>query len=526
MQRPAAPYAPQQAGQSGRAAQKPVQQPVAKAGVSRIAKPAPAPAPVKKKRPKWLLPVCIAGGAAVIVALILVLVLTGNKGTETNGGVAQPTATPKPATTADVNNPGSATPRPAPTPAVTPTPASDLAGRYNIETIKAANGTTMDREAMKEVDIDVDNTYLLLNADMTGVLSLDNQAADITWSEDGTFRSEGEEYQFTWQGDQVEITMNIPDMDMAVTMMFRRVGGTQGGTENGMGGECGQSAKWSFDGVDTLRIYGSGQMDDYEYTTEIPWYNFKAMIEHVIIEQGITHIGRGAFYYCEMTDVQIPASVREISTYAFTNCKYLTSVTLQGSPITLGEEAFSGCSALTNVRFTGSVSEIDINAFWGCDATVSYPANDTSWNSFVGKDFGGTLTWIPSGSSSTTSVVNRYYSDKYSIAIPASWTGLYMLDADGDSLTLSHAASVNDGYGGHVFTINLYKKYSDFSDFPSYEVIGTLSKDGDDYIMVATYPTDVQFAPQYQSEYMQLYSSVYDVFQYVSGEGGYDFSYQ
>jgi uncharacterized repeat protein (TIGR02543 family) len=101
----------------------------------------------------------------------------------------------------------------------------------------------------------------------------------------------------------------------------------------------------------TLTISGTGYMRDYDVTssdpTYTPWYGYRSSITRVIVEDGVTDIGGGAFYGCTgLTSVTIPNSVTSIGSGAFSSCVGLTLVTsLTEVPPTLGTSAFVGVNA-------------------------------------------------------------------------------------------------------------------------------------------------------------------------------------
>ncbi len=62
---------------------------------------------------------------------------------------------------------------------------------------------------------------------------------------------------------------------------------------------CGDNLTWSYDSsTQILRISGSGAMYDYS-SGSCPWENYKALIQTVIIEDGVTSISNYAFDGCE-----------------------------------------------------------------------------------------------------------------------------------------------------------------------------------------------------------------------------------
>ncbi len=74
-------------------------------------------------------------------------------------------------------------------------------------------------------------------------------------------------------------------------------------------------------------------MPDYHFFNyDEPWYSQRSKIKKVIIEQGVTNIGNGAFYNCtRITSITIPNSVTSIGDYVFRGCSGLTSITIPNS---------------------------------------------------------------------------------------------------------------------------------------------------------------------------------------------------
>ena len=87
---------------------------------------------------------------------------------------------------------------------------------------------------------------------------------------------------------------------------------------------CGKNLTWAFDdATGTLTISGTGEMYDYD-NFPAPWDEFKNQITQIVIPDGVTRIGNGAF-----RDLQ-----------------YVTSITIPFSMTSIGAEAFSGMTAL------------------------------------------------------------------------------------------------------------------------------------------------------------------------------------
>ena len=83
----------------------------------------------------------------------------------------------------------------------------------------------------------------------------------------------------------------LPDADTQATIKasFR--------PEN-MGGSCGTGLEWAYDGNDTLTITGSGDMNNWTTTDEVPWKDVSDKIKTVYISGNVTSIGDHAFGDC------------------------------------------------------------------------------------------------------------------------------------------------------------------------------------------------------------------------------------
>lgn len=111
--------------------------------------------------------------------------------------------------------------------------------------------------------------------------------------------------------------------------------------DDGTDYSCGEHATWSLedkDGSLTLVISGYGPMTDYQNPDNIPWYDqYREVIKHVVINNGITTIGEKAFMYCSnLESVSIPSTVTKIGYAAFRNCHALTTVDIPSSVTYIG----------------------------------------------------------------------------------------------------------------------------------------------------------------------------------------------
>ena len=134
---------------------------------------------------------------------------------------------------------------------------------------------------------------------------------------------------------------------------------------------CGDNLTAAFaDGV--LTFSGSGAMYDFS-SEEAPWKGIRTSITKVVIPDGVTYIGKSAFYLCT----------------------HLKEVTIPGTVTVVGSSAFSTCMALKTVRYGG------LRAQWD-DVSVA-ASNDFltratfSYLHKTGGLYGSNLGWILDG---------------------------------------------------------------------------------------------------------------------------------
>ncbi len=279
------------------------------------------------------------------------------------------------------------------------------------------------------------------------------------------------------------------------------------------GGWCGDDVEYQLtdDGVMTIwKNNGSGAMEDYSSYEDQPWQSYRNKITSVVVEAGVTHIGKNsfngltnlntvslpeglltigdmAFRECSsLGSITIPASVTSIGQYAFYACNKLTTVTFSaGSHLTsIGNDAFRECSSLTSITIPDGVTSIKNHAFSGCSelSSVSIPASVTTIgvNAFEsckklttvtfsegsllttigGSAFGHTALSsidIPDGVTSIGESAFSYFLDAgfAEITIPASVTtiGRYAFYACNKLTTVTFSAGSHlTSIGDHAFT--------------------------------------------------------------------------
>lgn len=122
---------------------------------------------------------------------------------------------------------------------------------------------------------------------------------------------------------------------------------------------------------------------------------YKSNGGNVVIPNGVTEIGDGAFEHCGwVKSINIPDSVTEIHYGAFRNCGGLISINIPDSVTKIGAHAFSGCSGLTSIVIPDSVTEIGYGAFRYCTGltSINIPNSVMEIDNFVFYGCGGLIS--------------------------------------------------------------------------------------------------------------------------------------
>lgn len=112
-------------------------------------------------------------------------------------------------------------------------------------------------------------------------------------------------------------------------------------------GSCGTNVQWSYES-NVLTISGTGAMRDYSSIVSVPWWLFRALIQEVVVESGVNHIG---------------------------------------------SRAFSGCTNLKEVVFAGNAPTFGTDCFANDKITITHSCQATGWESLSTSNFSATLIW-------------------------------------------------------------------------------------------------------------------------------------
>ena len=146
-------------------------------------------------------------------------------------------------------------------------------------------------------------------------------------------------------------------------------------------GEDGDNVQWTLSEDGTLTLTGSGSTKRVDYTT--PWPEH--LVKNVIVGDGITRIGIGAFYDCRnLETAALPTGLTSIGDGAFAQTG-LTEITFPEGLCYIGQDAFRDCYSLTSIVLPSSLISISHDAFYRDYALtdVYYLGTEAQWNKNV-----------------------------------------------------------------------------------------------------------------------------------------------
>ena len=138
----------------------------------------------------------------------------------------------------------------------------------------------------------------------------------------------------------------------------------------------GKNVTWTYASDGIMTFSGTGAMADYENATWLPWEDYIDSITTVVIEDGVTHLGRCALYGADnLTSVDL-GNVQSIGEMAFRDVTKLEEVTIPSTMTTLSQSALCDCTGLKKITLPSNMTVIDYNALGGCTALeeITLPA--------------------------------------------------------------------------------------------------------------------------------------------------------
>ena len=134
--------------------------------------------------------------------------------------------------------------------------------------------------------------------------------------------------------------------------------------------DSGDGITWSIDG-ETLVVGGSGEVT---ITLTNEWYDaIWDKCVNIIVEEGITSIGEGAFSELIILEkVEILGEITKIGEWAFFGCPKLKEINIPDSVTVIGDRAFGNCSSLEPINIPENILEIGEWAFENCSGLKNW----------------------------------------------------------------------------------------------------------------------------------------------------------
>lgn len=132
-------------------------------------------------------------------------------------------------------------------------------------------------------------------------------------------------------------------------------------------GDCGENLTWTLSDSGSLSISGNGRMKDfYEDSYLPPWDEYSDSITRVVVGNGVTSIGDGAFFaYSNLQSVTLPDTLTCIGDFTFSGSP-IKSIDIPDSVTELGEGVFQGCTELQTVNLSDKLTSVNNYTFSGC----------------------------------------------------------------------------------------------------------------------------------------------------------------
>ena len=190
----------------------------------------------------------------------------------------------------------------------------------------------------------------------------------------------------------------------------------------GVGGEDDNSVTWAVieytgSGGVLLFIEGEGEMEGFAFWAAdpgryAPWWDWQDIIVGVVIEDGITNIGRNALRELpNLTTLEIPGSVKRIDYCGVYNCQNLKKVIMHEGLETIGEYAFEYDYALEEIVFPSTLKSIGEEAFYDDNNIKTVWYYGDNWSNVMVDEYNEPL---PVGSIKSLNQIldfNKWFSD-------------------------------------------------------------------------------------------------------------------
>ncbi|MBR4051247.1 MAG: leucine-rich repeat protein [Clostridia bacterium] len=197
---------------------------------------------------------------------------------------------------------------------------------------------------------------------------------------------------------------------------------------SGKFGASGNNLTWSLDSDGVLTISGNGEMEDFANVSKVPWYSKRTNVKTVVIESGVTNIGKDAFYgITSLVNATISDTVTSIGNRAFSGSGLINfEFSDAGNLKTIENAAFSN-TQIKSMVIPDGVTTLGSYVFgYGPIKSVTIPASVTSVGNFFFEETSSLSEVIFLGNKEPETIGNTVFLGCSSLAyvsVPADYEG-------------------------------------------------------------------------------------------------------
>jgi len=194
----------------------------------------------------------------------------------------------------------------------------------------------------------------------------------------------------------------------------------------------GKNVTWTFNPANgTLTISGNGPMNNtYPGSNDpsvTPWGNYRSQIAHVVVEDGVTSIGKCSFFAISaISSVSIGCDVESIGNLAFYQCSGITEINIPDNVNTLGNRVFYNCFNLATITGCAGITSIGFDAFFQTKWRNDQPSGQILYVGNVVLSANGVTGDVSNFRDGVVSFAEQAFSGSRitSVSIPASITSI------------------------------------------------------------------------------------------------------
>ncbi len=175
-----------------------------------------------------------------------------------------------------------------------------------------------------------------------------------------------------------KILLRVLSVFFMFTLILCSVPNVSNGAEPEVYAENGVEVRFD-SATKVITISGEGPcFDYYDAIGYVPWCEISSNYSSVVVEEGVTSVGR--YYFSSITSIKsvtLPSTLERVEIGAFSDCTSITSLTLPENVVYIGDDAFRGCSGITSLTMNKKLEYLGDFAFDGCSGVKEVTLPET-----------------------------------------------------------------------------------------------------------------------------------------------------